>query len=156
MERAEYLNSHPGDALLGVGMIHEESNHNKFSFRLGTMNSSFKYGRCMIESNDIAWCPILLRFGYIGVMLFFLYLLIIVMACNSLIKSCDNKNVYLDSIMIYMISVLILTFNRHQLLSYKYIIKTFQTLMAVMFCSIYSLTLLVHKVKQFMNFFQTL
>lgn len=111
MERAEYLNSHPGDALLGVGMIHEESNHNKFSFRLGTMNSSFKYGRCMIESNDIAWCPILLRFGYIGVMLFFLYLLIIVMVCNSLIKSCDNKNVYLDSIMIYMISVLILTFN---------------------------------------------
>lgn len=111
MERAEYLNSHPKEALFGVGMIHEESNHNKFFFRIGTMNTTYKYGRAMIESNDIAWCPILLRYGYIGAMLFFMYLFLIVMVCKSLINSYGATNVYIDSILVYMVGILILSFN---------------------------------------------
>ncbi len=70
MERWGYLVDNPSSMPLGVGCIHEESPSNKFYFLIGTVNKSFKYGRCMIESGDITWVPLLLRYGFLGVFLF--------------------------------------------------------------------------------------
>lgn len=70
MERWMYLLDNPSSLPFGVGCIHEESPANDFYFLIGTRNQATKYGRGMIESGDITWVPLLLRYGVVGVFLF--------------------------------------------------------------------------------------
>lgn len=74
-ERWVYLTDNPQYLPIGVGCIHEQSPNNHFYFNLGSVNAKFKYGRCMIESGDITWVPILLRHGLFG---FIMYILLLV------------------------------------------------------------------------------
>lgn len=77
-ERADWLKNNPKYLLTGVGTMHEDSPKTlqMFDFSLGTRNEERFYGRTIIESGDIAWVPIVLRYGIIGVfihlMMFFL------------------------------------------------------------------------------------
>lgn len=66
-ERWLYLYDNPRNMPFGVGTIHEESPNNNFQFIIGTVNENYPSGRCAIESGDITWVPILLRFGLAGV-----------------------------------------------------------------------------------------
>lgn len=70
-ERFNYLLENPRYMAFGVGTIHEDSPKcaERFDFLLGTKNEGRLNGRCMIESGDIAWAPILLRYGIVGLLL---------------------------------------------------------------------------------------
>lgn len=80
-ERWIYLKDNPEYLLFGVGCIHEQSPANRFHFFLGTHNEKFFYRRCMIESGDIAWVPLLLRYGIVGVFIFSLLLFYWIKIC---------------------------------------------------------------------------
>jgi len=77
-ERIDWLRDNPRYLLTGVGAMHEDSPKTlqMFNFSIGTYNKERFYGRTIIESGDIAWVPIVLRYGLIGVfvhiMMFFL------------------------------------------------------------------------------------
>lgn len=74
VERVDYLVENPKYLLFGVGAIHEDSPncYNRFEFKLGTQNEERYYGRCLIESGDITWVPIVLRYGFVGLLVHFL------------------------------------------------------------------------------------
>lgn len=76
MERWNYLTEYPEYMMTGVGCIHEDSptSHDRFSFLIGTKNEERLHGYCQIESGDITWVPILLRYGIIGVCIYSLFL----------------------------------------------------------------------------------
>ena len=81
-ERIQYLADYPEYAPLGVGAIHEDSPncYNRFDFILGTSNEDKVGDKCQIDSGDIAWGPVVLRYGWVGTLLhlaFFVVLLII-------------------------------------------------------------------------------
>lgn len=78
LERWDYLIDHPQYLLTGVGDIHEDSPrcYRRFKFVLGTVNAGRKYGQCLIESGDIAWVPLLLRYGVIGMVLYLSFFVI--------------------------------------------------------------------------------
>jgi len=73
-ERIEWLRNNPKYLLTGVGTMHEDSPQTlqMFDFVLGTYNEDRFYGRTIIESGDIAWVPIVLRYGLIGVFIHFM------------------------------------------------------------------------------------
>ena len=77
-ERFSYLLENPRYLPLGVGTIHEDSPNctERFDFLLGTRNEGRLNGMCMIESGDIAWVPVVLRYGIIGTSLSLLILLL--------------------------------------------------------------------------------
>lgn len=79
IERFDYLMQNPQYMLFGVGAIHEDSPkcYNRFNFQLGTQNEDRYYGRCMIESGDITWVPIILRYGIVGVVMHLSIILVI-------------------------------------------------------------------------------
>lgn len=72
VERYEYLRDNPQYLLTGVGDIHEDSPncYNRFHFLIGTVNADRYYGYCQIESGDITWVPILVRYGLIGMVIY--------------------------------------------------------------------------------------
>lgn len=76
VERWNYLTENPQYLLTGVGLIHEQSPkcYNRFYFILGTKNDGFKHGRCMLESGDITWVPLLIRYGILGIIIYALIL----------------------------------------------------------------------------------
>ena len=69
IERIDYLVKNPQYLLFGVGAIHEDSPncYNRFDFTLGTRNEGRMFGKCLIESGDITWVPVSLRYGLIGI-----------------------------------------------------------------------------------------
>lgn len=71
IERFDYLFSNPEYLLFGVGAIHEDSPkcYNRFNFSLGTRNEGRYFGKCLIESGDITWVPVTLRYGLVGITL---------------------------------------------------------------------------------------
>lgn len=71
VERVDYLIKHPQYLLTGVGTIHEDSPkcYRRFSFYLGTYSEGRYFEKCIIESGDIAWVPIVLRYGLLGLFL---------------------------------------------------------------------------------------
>ena len=73
VERVDYLIKHPQYLLTGVGTIHEDSPkcYRRFSFYLGTYSEERYFEKCIIESGDIAWVPIVLRYGLLGLFLHF-------------------------------------------------------------------------------------
>ena len=76
VERFYYLIDNPEKLLLGVGAIHEGSPNNRFNFYLGTSNQM--YDRCMIESGDITWVPVVLRYGILGTLLYLYFFIMLV------------------------------------------------------------------------------
>lgn len=79
-ERFNYLMDNPRYVLTGVGTMHEDSPHtaSQFDFKIGTVNEGRDRGYCMIESGDITWVPIVLRYGLLGVALHLYMLCLIV------------------------------------------------------------------------------
>ncbi len=77
VERWNYLLENPQYILTGVGCIHEDSPncYNRFEFIIGTVNEDRYNGYCLIESGDITWVPILLRYGIIGIIIYSLFLI---------------------------------------------------------------------------------
>jgi hypothetical protein len=69
IERFDYLIQNPEYLMFGVGAIHEDSPncYNRFDFALGTRNEGRMFGKCMIESGDITWLPVTLRYGLVGI-----------------------------------------------------------------------------------------
>lgn len=79
IERWKYLSDNPQYLLFGVGTIHEDSptSHRRFDFVLGTRNEKRENGICQIESGDITWVPVSLRFGAIGTIIHILFFIIV-------------------------------------------------------------------------------
>lgn len=70
-ERADYLISNPEKLLLGVGPMHEDTAQKHFNFRIGTANID-SHNQAIIsqlDSIDTVWGPILIRYGFIGLIL---------------------------------------------------------------------------------------
>lgn len=70
-ERADYLISNPGKMVFGVGPMHENTAQKHFNFRIGTGNidSNGQYITCQLDSIDTVWGPLLIRYGFIGLIL---------------------------------------------------------------------------------------
>ena len=70
-ERADYLISNPEKLLLGVGPMHEDTAQKHFNFRIGTANidSHYQIKTSQLDSIDTVWGPLLIRYGFIGLIL---------------------------------------------------------------------------------------
>jgi len=97
MERYNYLAQNPEYMLTGVGDIHEDSPNNRFFFKIGTFNKELQY-RCVIESGDITWVPILLRYGIIGVGIYLLLLVVWLYKSIKRIRIINNLYIVIASL----------------------------------------------------------
>lgn len=70
-ERVDYLLSNPEKMLFGVGPMHEDTAQKHFNFRIGTANlsSDGEVRICQLDSIDTVWGPLLIRYGFIGLIL---------------------------------------------------------------------------------------
>lgn len=70
-ERTDYLLSNPEKILFGVGPMHEDTAQKHFNFRIGTTNvdSNGQYRIGQLESIDTVWGPLLIRYGFLGLIL---------------------------------------------------------------------------------------
>lgn len=70
-ERADYLLSNPEKIFLGVGPMHEDTAQKHFNFRIGTTNidSIGQYRIGQLDSIDTVWGPLLIRYGFLGLIL---------------------------------------------------------------------------------------
>lgn len=70
-ERAEYLLFNPEKMLFGVGPMHEDTAQKHFNFRIGTANvdSNGQYRVSQLDSIDTVWGPLLIRYGFVGLIL---------------------------------------------------------------------------------------
>lgn len=70
-ERADYLLSNPEKMLFGVGPMHEDTAQKHFNFSIGTTNidSNGQYRIGQLESIDTVWGPLLIRYGFLGLIL---------------------------------------------------------------------------------------
>lgn len=71
-ERADYLIENPSLFLQGVGAMHEDTAQKKFNFSVGTGGYD-EIKRCnvvaQLDSIDVVWGPLLIRYGFMGVTL---------------------------------------------------------------------------------------
>ena len=70
-ERVDYLLSNPEKMLLGVGPMHEDTAQKHFNFIIGTadVDSNGQYRVCQLDSIDTVWGPLLIRYGFIALIL---------------------------------------------------------------------------------------
>lgn len=70
-ERADYLLSNPEKMLFGVGPMHEDTAQKYFNFRIGTgyVDSNGQVITSQLESIDTVWGPLLIRYGFLGLIL---------------------------------------------------------------------------------------
>lgn len=106
VERWYFLFDNPQYLLTGVGTMHEDSplTLSMFNFILGSPNEDRFLGRCVIESGDITWVPITLRYGLIGV-------LIHIMMFFVLFKNTRKRNDVLVILSSYAICIFLQTFD---------------------------------------------
>jgi hypothetical protein len=85
IERVNYLFENPQYLLTGVGTMHEDSPRTfwQFNFAIGTVNEGRDKGYCLIESGDITWVPIVLRYGLLGVSLHLYILFLMILESKS-------------------------------------------------------------------------
>lgn len=102
IERFDYLIHNPEYLLFGVGAIHEDSPncYNRFSFALGTQNEDRYYGKCLIESGDITWVPITLRYGLVGIAV---HLMIIITILKMAWRRKDLMRIFFPLLLIYFL-----------------------------------------------------
>ena len=88
-ERADYLISNPGKMVFGVGPMHENTAQKHFNFRIGTGNidSNGQYITCQLDSIDTVWGPLLIRYGFIGLVL---HVSVVVWMILAYYKKRDN------------------------------------------------------------------
>ena len=93
-ERLNYLNEHPSKSLLGIGAMHEMSSNNKLNFMVGTayISKGGSIEKAQIQSNDTLWSSVILRFGYVGVTVFLLYLFL---STSYFFKKRQNNTAFL-------------------------------------------------------------
>ncbi len=80
-ERFDYLISHPEKTLLGVGAMHEETAQKKFNFIVGTRGLG-EDGNPIIgqlNSIDVVWGPLVIRYGFIGLIIHLIILIWIIL-----------------------------------------------------------------------------
>lgn len=70
-ERADYLLSNPEKMLFGIGPMHEDTAQKYFNFRIGTgyVDSNGQVITSQLESIDTVWGPLLIRYGFLGLIL---------------------------------------------------------------------------------------
>lgn len=70
-ERFDYLISHPEKTLFGVGAMHENTAQKEFAFHIGTarIESNGDISENQLDSIDVVWGPLLIRYGLIGISL---------------------------------------------------------------------------------------
>lgn len=70
-ERADYLLSNPEKMFFGVGPMHEDTAQKHFNFRIGTatVDDNNQYRTFQLDSIDTVWGPLLIRYGFIGLIL---------------------------------------------------------------------------------------
>ena len=88
-ERADYLLSNPEKMLFGVGPMHEDTAQKHFNFSIGTTNidSNGQYRIGQLESIDTVWGPLLIRYGFLGLIL---HIAIVVWMIFAYYKRCEN------------------------------------------------------------------
>lgn len=93
-ERTDFVFSNPEYLLLGVGPMHEETAQRKLDFKIGTANiSSAKVLRtCQLDSPDIEWSPMLIRYGLVGL---FVHLVIMIQIVFAFYKRRADKTMML-------------------------------------------------------------
>lgn len=103
IERFDYLVKNPEYMLFGVGTIHEDSPncYNRFNFSLGTRNEGRMYGKCLIESGDITWVPVTLRYGLVGIAI---HLAILILIAILAWKRKDLLRIFFPLIILYFIN----------------------------------------------------
>ncbi len=71
-ERADYLIENPSSFLQGIGAMHEDTAQKKFNFSVGTGGYD-EVKHCdvvaQLDSIDVVWGPLLIRYGFMGVTL---------------------------------------------------------------------------------------
>lgn len=127
MERWFYIKEKPVEAIVGVGIIHEESPHNNFMFSIGTANTAYWANHCQIESGDITWVPILLRYGLIGVSLYLFLLLAWCFQSYHLLNT-NNENLLTSALLSFSVTVGSLT---------NMVFDAYHTLFLTLFCIVY-------------------
>lgn len=108
IERWNYLIENPQYLSIGVGCIHEDSPncYERFDFLLGTRNAERYNGKCLIESGDITWVPILLRYGILGTFLYFSLLIYWIIIGFQHLKHSKNS-IYITTILISITTTLL-------------------------------------------------
>lgn len=88
-ERADYLLSNPEKMFLGVGPMHEDTAQKRFNFKVGTQSieNNSQYRTCQLDSIDTVWGPLLIRYGFIGLIL---HISIVVWMILAFYKKRDN------------------------------------------------------------------
>ena len=88
-ERADYLFSNPEKMFLGVGPMHEDTAQKRFNFKVGTVSieNNSQYRTCQLDSIDTVWGPLLIRYGFIGLIL---HISIVVWMILAFYKKRDN------------------------------------------------------------------
>lgn len=88
-ERADYLLSNPEKMFLGVGPMHEDTAQKRFNFKVGTVSieNNSQYRTCQLDSIDTVWGPLLIRYGFIGLIL---HISIVVWMILAFYKKRDN------------------------------------------------------------------
>ena len=112
-ERIYYMMENPQYAPLGVGCIHEESPQNTWTFYLGTENQQLLKGYSMLSSADIEWVGLLMRFGIIGVLLWFIFFYYWGSLGIPLVKKSNDAMFMASSVMV--ISVFLASFDSENL-----------------------------------------
>lgn len=107
-ERFNYLMENPQYMLTGVGCIHEDSPncYERFDFIVGTENEERINGYCLIESGDITWVPILLRYGLLGAFIYLLFLVYWIISGITYLKYSKNP-IYIAASLIGITSTLL-------------------------------------------------
>lgn len=112
LERIDYLEKRPQYALLGVGCLHEDSpiSQKAFNFQI-TPYKADESGNYVIRQNidtaDIMWTPVLLRYGIVGVIL---YIILIYSSITNFFKYRNESDVYMLAFL-YLIFLLISSFS---------------------------------------------
>lgn len=127
MERWLYIKDDPVETFVGVGVIHEESPNNRFKFSIGTANLAYWANHCQIESGDITWVPILLRYGLVGTGIFLYLLLIWCFQSYGLLRT-DNEYVLTAALLSFSVTAGSLT---------NMVFDAYHTLFLTLFCIIY-------------------
>ncbi|MCP9612861.1 hypothetical protein [Coprobacter tertius] len=73
-ERAHFIFERPMTTLFGLGYMHENSQYtqNHFDFKLGIRDETTN-NILQIDTSDIAWAPLLIRLGIVGIVIYMLY-----------------------------------------------------------------------------------
>ena len=89
LERNQYLLEHPRAMIFGAGLIPEDSKMvgKMFDFKVGLLEE-LTGTRAQLESGDISYSSLILRFGYLGT---FLYLLLFLYLMVFFYKKRENR-----------------------------------------------------------------